>query len=62
MRYDVTIGIPLYNSCDYIAQTMQSVLDQSYQEFEILIVDDCSTDGSLNVVMDLKVEQVFYSR
>jgi len=50
MKFIVTIGIPLYNSRDYISHTIQSVLDQSYQEIEILVVDDCSTDGSADVI------------
>lgn len=55
MRCDVTIGIPLYNSCDYILQTMQSVLEQTYSYYEVLVVDDCSNDGSLDIVKELQI-------
>ena len=49
-QYDVTIGIPVFRSVDYIASTMQSALAQTYQSIEFLIVDDCGEDGSIQVV------------
>ena len=54
MAYEVTIGIPLYKSKDYIRQTMLSALNQSYEQLEILVVDDCGNDGSLAIVEDLQ--------
>lgn len=43
-----TVIIPLYNKENYIEKTLNSVLNQDFNDFEILIVDDCSTDNSLN--------------
>ena len=54
MRCNVTIGIPLYNSCDFIFQTMQSVLEQTDPNIEVLVVDDCSDDGSLDIIRELQ--------
>ncbi|WP_242202424.1 glycosyltransferase family 2 protein [Aestuariivivens insulae] len=45
-----SVIIPLYNKEDYIADTLNSVLNQSFQDFEVIIVNDGSTDGSLDVV------------
>lgn len=42
----VSICMPIYNSAAYLRQAIESVLTQSYRDFELLIVDDCSTDGS----------------
>ena len=39
-----------YNYEDYIGITLRSILDQTVQDFEVVVVDDCSTDGSLAVI------------
>ncbi len=46
----VSIVIPLFNAKDYIAKTIESVILQSYENWELIVVDDCSTDGSYLVV------------
>lgn len=43
----ISIVIPLYNKEKQIAHTLQSVFNQTFQDFEIVIVDDGSTDGSV---------------
>ncbi len=45
----VSILIPLYNSEEYIAETLDSCLTQTYKNIEIIIVDDGSKDASLNI-------------
>ncbi|MGO7162349.1 glycosyltransferase family 2 protein, partial [Rhizobium johnstonii] len=42
----VAVVIPAYNARNYIAQTLQSVIDQSHRALEIVIVDDGSTDDT----------------
>ena len=49
----VTVVIPCYNSLRYIAETIQTVLPQTYQDFEVLVVNDGSTDGTANWVNSL---------
>ncbi len=44
-----TVVIPLYNKQNFISATLHSVLAQTFTDYEILIVDDCSTDGSLAI-------------
>jgi teichuronic acid biosynthesis glycosyltransferase TuaG len=47
---EVSVVMPAYNAQRYIAATLQSVLDQTYRRFELLVVDDCSTDATREVV------------
>lgn len=46
----VTIVTPSYNAERLIGRTLQSVLDQSRQDWELLVIDDCSKDGTRDVV------------
>ncbi|AMN43208.1 glycosyltransferase [Rhodoplanes sp. Z2-YC6860] len=46
----VSVVIKSYNHAPFVAQTIQSVLDQSFQDFEIVLTDDASTDGTPDVV------------
>ena len=46
----VSIIIPVYNAEKYIAATIESVLDQTFTNWELLLVDDCSTDDSSKVI------------
>lgn len=43
---EISIIIPIYNKKRHIADTVRSVLDQSFEDFELLLIDDGSTDGS----------------
>ena len=47
---DLTLAICMYNAERYIEETLESVMAQTFQGFELLIVDDCSTDGSVELV------------
>ncbi len=49
----ISIIIPLYNKEKFIAQTLQSVLEQTYTNFEVVIVNDGSTDNSSNIVKSI---------
>ena len=50
MYPEVTVVTPLYNYAEYVAHTIHSVLNQSLQSFEHILVDDGSTDSSADVV------------
>ncbi len=49
----ISIVIPLYNKAALVRRTLDSVFAQTYQDFEIVIVDDGSTDGSTQVVASI---------
>jgi glycosyltransferase involved in cell wall biosynthesis len=46
----VSVVIPNYNHAQYLEQRIESVLDQSFTDFEIIILDDNSTDNSLEII------------
>lgn len=48
-----SVVIPLYNKEQFIATTLQSVLDQTYTSFELIVVNDGSTDNSLEIVTSI---------
>lgn len=50
----VSIIIPNYNHARYLKQRLDSVFNQTYQNFEVIFLDDCSTDNSLEIVEKYK--------
>ncbi len=46
----VSIITPCYNSADFVVPTIQSVLEQSYQNWELIVIDDCSKDDTCKIV------------
>ena len=54
MRPKVTVIVPFYNSKDYICECIESLLNQTLTELEIICIDDGSTDGSFDIVQDYK--------
>jgi glycosyltransferase involved in cell wall biosynthesis len=60
----VTVIIPSYNHAPFLDKRIQSVLNQTYQDFEVLIQDDCSTDNSREIIeeyakTDSRIRTVF---
>lgn len=49
----ISVVIPLYNGEKYIARSVRSVLSQTFQDFEIIVVDDGSVDGGKSVVQSI---------
>ncbi len=61
----VTVYITNYNYGEYIEQSIQSILDQTYKNFELLIIDDGSTDDSKNVIekfRDINNVRIIYQK
>lgn len=48
----ISIVLPVYNGADYLAESIESVLNQTYANWELIIVNDCSTDNTLAIASD----------
>lgn len=53
-----SVVIPLYNKEEYIEETLKSVLNQTFKDFEVIIVNDGSTDNSLTIVKGFNDERI----
>ena len=56
----VSIIMPSYNTASFIKETIQSVLNQTYTKWELIIVDDCSTDNTDDVLETIKDSRIRY--
>ncbi|GAA0733517.1 glycosyltransferase [Clostridium oceanicum] len=63
----VTVGITNYNYINFLDECLNSVLNQDYNNIEILIVDDCSTDGSIEKIKEYEqkyknIKAIYHSK
>ncbi|TET98119.1 MAG: glycosyltransferase [Candidatus Stahlbacteria bacterium] len=58
----VSVIIPTYNRANMIEETIQSVLNQTFQDFEIIIVDDASTDDTERIIKNIDDDRIRYLR
>ena len=50
--------MPTYNVAPYVKEAIESVLQQTYRDFELLVIDDCSTDNTVEVVRGIEDERI----
>lgn len=56
----VSVIMPSWNTSNFIAESIQSVIDQTYENWELIIVDDCSTDNTDDVVAKFTDKRIRY--
>lgn len=60
MHKKVSVIIPCYNQELYIKEAIDSVLNQTYKNIEIICINDASSDGSANVIREYENLEKFY--
>jgi len=58
----VTICIPVYNGAIHLMECLNSVVNQSFSDFQVLVVDNASTDGTAKICLDFDDERFHYLR
>lgn len=58
----ISVIMPAYNAEKYIETAINSVIDQSYKEWEIIVIDDCSTDNTCKIVQGIDDVRIRYIR
>ena len=54
----VSVIVPLYNAERFLKTCIDSILNQSFEDFELIIVDDCSTDRSLEIAQQYRDSRI----
>lgn len=54
--------VPVYNSEQYIKQCLESILEQTYKNYDLIVIDDCSTDSTPDAIYDVYVKSNFSFR
>lgn len=58
MAYLISVILPVYNGALYIEESVASILNQTITNFELLIIDDCSTDNTLSILQEIKDDRI----
>lgn len=58
MKKKVTVFMPVYNAEKYLSDAIESILNQTYEHFEFLIIDDGSTDASIKIIESYKDKRI----
>jgi glycosyltransferase involved in cell wall biosynthesis len=54
----VSVLMPVYNGAEYLKYSIESILSQTFKNFEFLIIDDCSSDSSIEIIKSYKDDRI----
>lgn len=60
MHPTISVILPVYNCEDYIYESIQNILEQTFEDFELLIINDGSTDKSKQIILSLDDKRIRY--
>ncbi|MDO4725892.1 MAG: glycosyltransferase [Porphyromonadaceae bacterium] len=58
----ISVAMPCYNNAPYVAEAIESMLNQTFTDFELIILDDCSSDNSAEVIKSFTDKRIVYHR
>lgn len=58
MKHLVSIVLPVYNAEEYLEECLNSILEQTYKEFELIVINDGSTDKSMEIINNRKDQRI----
>jgi glycosyltransferase involved in cell wall biosynthesis len=58
----ISVIIPVYKCEEYLESCVSSILNQTFKDFELYIVDDCSTDSSWDIIQSIEDDRVIKIR
>lgn len=58
----VSVLMPVYNAREYVAEAIRSILNQTFDAFELIVIDDASTDGSTQIILSFRDPRIRYFR
>lgn len=58
MGFEVTVLMPVYNAEKYLREAVESILQQEFSNFELLVIDDCSSDSSVSIIHSFNDERI----
>jgi glycosyltransferase involved in cell wall biosynthesis len=58
----LAVLLPTYNAAPYIEESINSILNQTFTDFDLFIYDDCSTDNTAEIVLSYKDARIFYKK
>ncbi|QIL40275.1 glycosyltransferase [Pedobacter sp. HDW13] len=58
LRILISVVLPVYNGQDYIKKAIDSILNQTFDNFELIIIDDCSTDNTVSIIEQFKDKRI----
>lgn len=60
--YEISVLIANYNNSRYVAEAIESVLKQTFKNWELIVIDDCSTDNSAQIIESFKDKRIRFYR
>lgn len=57
-RPEISVVMPVYNAERYVREAIESILNQTNSNFELIIIDDCGTDSSMDIAQEMKDERI----